>query len=248
MDGRADINASTDSDFARLKGYASEVLTAETAELPLLDQIASLASEIATRCREQSRQRRLAGVTQGAAALFATPTDDLGSRLTDLPLDELTSLEQLLEQASAARSALAEADGALMAAHRRGDFAAMAPLALEADRQKSALAATGAQFASRAGIDATLRSDAPAEPEVLLPAGGATVAAEGLPPAAALPESVADADSGAPEMVADQSAATPDAAVDPLEESERRPSTTERRRLRDLIRQVRPVTEESVLT
>jgi hypothetical protein len=182
-------------------------------------------------------------VVQGAAAMFATTPDDLGARLADLPLDELKNLEQSLDEAAAARRALVEADGALMAAHRSGDFAAMAPLALEADRQKSALAAAAARFASLAGIEATLRTDRLAEPEAL-PAGNAAGASESVAPAAELPEAAADAGTGVREAVADPIAATPE----PLDESERRPSATERRRLRDLIRQVRPVAEQSVLT
>ncbi|HTT79021.1 MAG TPA: hypothetical protein VMF86_05010 [Stellaceae bacterium] len=215
-----DCTSIANDELARLKNLASTLLAGETAELPLLESMASLAGEIAARCRDDARRRSLAVIAEAAAALFAPPIDDPASRLADRSLDELTSLEQLLGAAGTTRQAFAEADQALMAAHERGDFAAMAPLALEADRQKSALAASVAQFASRTGIDASVR-------------------AEPLDMPAAAPEASALLVDTSPPA---QPAASP---AEVQAEAERHPPSPERRRIRDLIRQVRPVADEA---
>jgi hypothetical protein len=239
MDDRANI---ADDELGRLKSLASALLAMETAELPLLESMASLAGDIAARCRDNARRRSLAAIAEAVAALFAPPIDDPAERLAERSLDELTSLEQLLGAAEAARHAFAEADRALMAAHERGDFAAMAPLALEADRQKSALAAACAQFASRSGIDASMRTDPPdmnmpAAPEVAQPA-----AAAGEPrPATADGAAAANPPLGETSAPATPAGSTPDGHT----EAERHPASPERRRIRDLIRQVRPAAEEA---
>ncbi len=240
MDDLANI---ADDKLGRLRSLASELLAAETVELPLLESVASLAGDIAARWRDNARRRSLAAIAEVAAALFAPPLDDPASRLADRPLDELESLEQLLGAAGAARDAFAEADQALMAAHERGDFAAMAPLALEADRQKSALAAAVAQFASRSGIDASLRTepwDTPAAaPAEARPATDAVAADEPLPPT--------DAAAATSAQAGELSSPPPPAGAPPEvhPEAERQSALPERRRIRDLIRQVRPVADEA---
>jgi hypothetical protein len=237
-----DLAIIADDELARLKSLANELLAAETVELPLLEGIALLAGDIAARRRDSARRRLLAAITEAATALFAPAADDATSRLADRPLDELANLEQLLSAALAAHHAFAETDRALMAAHDGGDFAAMAPLALEADRQKSALAAALAQFASRSGIDASLRTDPLKTPAT------APTAARSAADAAAIDEPAtpdADAAMSAPAGAISLTAEPPVSPPDGHPEAERQPATPERRRIRDLIRQVRPVADEA---
>src|SRR5437868_6948975 len=138
-------------ELSELKRLAGEVAAAEMPGLDALDQLASLAAEIAVRSREAVRHQLLERVAQNAPAIFADGSMDLRGRLAQSSLHELSRLEALLDQATAAREALTRADTELMAARERGDYAAMAPLAIEADTRKGALAAAGAEFANRLG-------------------------------------------------------------------------------------------------
>ena len=56
-----------------------------------------------------------------------------------------------MKQAKTVHAALARADTELMAAHGRGDYAAMAPLARQANTNKLALAATAVDLETRLG-------------------------------------------------------------------------------------------------
>ena len=143
------VNTIDPGELAPLKQLASEFLAADAVEIGVLDRIASLATELAVRSREQARVKMIDVVEARALPLLPAAADDLRSRLSPLSLDALSGLAALLKQAVTARAAFEEADSGLMAARRRGDYAAMAPLALEADAQKSALETTTVEFTER---------------------------------------------------------------------------------------------------
>jgi hypothetical protein len=207
-------------DLAPLKTLAGELLAADSVDLGMLDRIGALAADLATRGREQARRQMLDLVEARALPLFAAAGDDLRARLTPLALDELSALAALLDTAVTARAAFEEADSGLMAARRRGDYAAMAPLALEADAQKNALESATTEVAERLGL-------AGAVPE--LPPADEPAAASAAEPEPAEPASAA--------------AASEDGAAAP--EAEGQEALPERRRLRALIRQMRPAAEEA---
>ena len=125
------------AELAPLRRLANEFLAADAVEVGVLDRLASLAGELAAKGREQARQKMVDLVEARALPLLPAAAGDLRARLSPLPLDELAALSTLLEQAVTARAAFEEADSGLMAARRRGDYAAMAPLAIAADAQKT---------------------------------------------------------------------------------------------------------------
>jgi hypothetical protein len=157
-----------------------------------------------------------------------------------------------------------------LAAHGRGDYGAIVPLAREADSQKRAFAAATAEFASRVGYGGSLTAEIappaplPAEVADIAPAAPAAAssadvapelpAAEGPeaatePPAIdADPEPVsaeppvvgAAAPAEEPAVSADPGTPQPVPAPEPGEDS-----PAGRRRIRDLIRQVRSGPEEA---
>ncbi len=234
-----------DSELPKLKSLASELLAAESLDLAVLDQIAALAAEIAARCREETRRQLVELVAKGAQAIFPTAAEDLRSRLAQSSLDELSSLGALLGDAMTARTAFARADSGLMTARDRGDYAAMAPLALEADTQKSALAAAGAEFANRIGLGGALTPDTmPATAaEESARAFAAVEASNAVSPreAPAVPPP-----SGAPEADFLAASSMPeDLAGIPAELDLPPGAPAERRRIRDLIRQIRPTPDEA---
>jgi hypothetical protein len=239
-------NGPTHDEFTRLKDLAGVLLAAETVDLQLLDDIAALAGTVATHYRDAARRRLLDAVSRDAATLFEAAPADLEARLANLPFEELADLERLLAAAATARADLAETDRDLMAAHRRRDFAAMAPLALAADRQNSALSAAGAQFCNRTGIDAALRpvipepaveADQVADDKPIADADPEPEAGDEVEPALRAPDPVNAADlTPVAENACDTGA--------PLKD-ERQPAPVERRRIRDLIRQARPTAEEA---
>jgi hypothetical protein len=216
-------------------------------EVGVLDRIAALAAELAARSREQARVKMVDLVEARALPLLPAAADDLRSRLAPLALDELSALSTMLEQAVIARAAFEEADSGLMAARRRGDYAAMAPLALEADAQKTALENATVGFAERLGLAGVLieHADAAAEPapETAAPAAASEPAAaiEATPAGYVTEEAVVEppVDAVAPESAGSES------APDGSEQAEAQP---ERRRLRALIRQMRPSSDEAPAT
>lgn len=245
-----------DSELPQLKTLASELLAAESPELDVLEQLAAVAAGVAARWREAARRRQLEQVGHAARQMFPAAREEFSLRLAQAPAEELSAIAALLEAAMAARTAFVAADAALMAARARGDYAAMAPLALEADGHKNALAAATAEIGQRLGLDAATLvpgSAAPLVDAAGAEAGTTTVddpaadAGEGEPLLATevpaddiefeLPE-----DAPHPAPVAPEDAAG--AEIDPallLHADE----VSERRRLRALIRQMRPAAEEA---
>src|SRR5436190_5270409 len=126
------VNTVDPSELTPLRQLATEFLAADAVEVGLLDRIASLATELAGRSREQARQKLVDLVEARALPLLPAAAEDLRSRLGPLSVDELSGLSAMLERAVTARAAFEEADSGLMAARRRGDYAAMAPLAMQA--------------------------------------------------------------------------------------------------------------------
>jgi hypothetical protein len=241
------VNTIDPGELAPLRQLASEFLAADPVEIGVLDRLASLAAEQAARGREQSRLKMVDLVVARALPLLPGAANDLRSRLDPLALDELSALATMLEQAVTARAAFEKADTGLMAARRRGDYAAMAPLAIEADTQKTALESATVGFAERLGLADLLmeHTDAADEP------------APEPQPMAAAPEPEPEPDAPAePPLAADQVSedAAAEALIEPAaaegapEEAEPTEAQPERRRLRALIRQMRPASDEAPAT
>ena len=218
-------NNVTDSDLPRLKQLASDLLAVDAPELAVLDQIAALAAEIAGRGREAVRRRLLDRVIENAQAIFAASPGDLRSRLEQSPLDALSDFGSMLDGALSAGTAFLQADAALLAARERGDYAAMAPLAMEADATRKTLAHASADFAKRLGLDE------PLTPEAL--------AAQ--PPAAP----VVDVPASEEPLPTEAGVLSGEGAVVEMEPGQSAEAQPERRRLRALIRQMRPLSEAS---
>jgi hypothetical protein len=240
------VNTVDPDELAPLRQLASEFLAADAVEVGVLDRIASLATELAARSREQSRLKMVDLVEARALPLLPVAANDLRTRLDPMSLAELSALAAMLEQAVTARAAFEEADSGLMAARRRGDYAAMAPLAIEADTQKTALESATVGFAERLGLAGFLieHADAAEEaaPEPVLEAAPPETASE--PDTSVEPPPAAD--SVAAQAVAEAPMEpAPEGAPDELEPAEAQP---ERRRLRALIRQMRPPSDEAPAT
>jgi hypothetical protein len=256
----------TDSELPKLKRLAGDLLAAEAPDPAVLDEISALAATVATQLREHARRELARLVADAVPAVFPNPPEGLLAQLAQTAQGELSSLGALLEDAGKARAAFAEADAGLLAAHGRGDYSAMVPLAREAENQKRAFAAATAEFASRVGYGGSLTAEITAPPP---PAanGGETAAPEAAdvpappaePPIAAEPDAAA-ADAAVPEPAApeeampepasaaaapseDAAAPEPEAGAPQPEPSEESPAG--RRRIRDLIRQVRSGPEEA---
>jgi hypothetical protein len=244
------LNTVDPGELAPLRQLASEFLAADAVEVGVLDRIASLASELAARGREQARLKMVDLVEARALPLLPAAADDLRSRLGPLSLDELSGLATLLEQAVTARAAFEEADSGLMAARRRGDYAAMAPLAMEADAQKTALENATIGFAERLGLGGVLLEEASAaQTPAAEPNPEPAVSEVASEPAAAAEEPLPEAptDYVTAEVAAEapvEAAASEIPSADP-EPAEAQP---ERRRLRALIRQMRPNSDEAPAT
>lgn len=230
------------SELAPLRALAGEFLAADPVEIGVLDRIASLAAELAARCREQARLQMLDLVEARALPLLPAAADDLRPRLAPLPIDELSALAGLLDRAVTARAAFEEADSGLMAARRRGDYAAMAPLALEADAQKSALETATAEFVQRLGLEGVLLAE-PDEPEEAAVAAAASQE-PASPAVAAGPAVPPPSEAAVGEEMVEPAAGEPDAPPTAPTEAEPAEAQPERRRLRALIRQMRPASEE----
>ncbi|HKS89417.1 MAG TPA: hypothetical protein VJR70_08260 [Stellaceae bacterium] len=230
-----------DSELPTLKRLASEIAGAEAPELGALEQIAALAAEIAARFRETARRELVEQLMAGVPALFPAAGEEWQAQLASAAVDDLTSLAALLGDAETVRTAFAQLDAQLMAARERGDYAAMAPLAIEADAKKSAFAAVSGEAASRLGIDAaTAALVMPAAPEA--PAAAAEPASEFAAAIAATEPEMPVAN--AEDVFA--SIAPPEPPASNLVELGMRPTTqAERRRIRDLIRQVRATPEDA---
>lgn len=207
----------TDSELPRLKRLAGEVAAAESPDIVALEELATLAGEIAKRARDLARQQLLDLVVQGAQMVFPRADEDLRARVAQSSVEDLARLGALLDDAGTARAGFVHADAGLMAARGRGDYAAMAPLAVEADTHKKAFATAGAAFADLVGLAGSLVADV------------TDVSA------AAAPAVVADADGAAPDS----------GDVPPLDLDVPADSQPERRRIRDLIRQIRPAPDEA---
>jgi hypothetical protein len=249
------VNTVDPGELAPLRQLASEFLAADAVEVGVLERLASLATELAAKSREQARLKLVDLVEARALPLLPAAADGLRSRLSPLSLDELSGLSALLERAVTARAAFEEADSGLMAARRRGDYAAMAPLALEADAQKTALENATIGFAERLGLGSVLEEQAPAvdarpaEPDpqpVVAEAVGDPAAAEGPPLEASADDTAPAAAAEAPVDLAARVEVEP--AENPSPESEPAEAQPERRRLRALIRQMRPTSDEAPAT
>lgn len=237
-----------DAELPDLKGLASELLAAEAPAAALLDQIASLAATIAARTREEARRQLLDGVAAAASAIFPAAVNDLQPRLAQASLDELSNLKGLLDRATDALAAFERADAGLMAARDRGDYAAMAPLALEAGTQKGVLDAARAEIARQLEIDTTaMHAPAAAAPEeTVAPVAASSVramASEPSPSFAGEGEIVA---LSSPSDTPTRAAVTGGLPADHIEEPQpdAPESQVERRRLRGLIRQMRGTMDE----
>jgi hypothetical protein len=222
-----------DSELPRLKQLAGDLLAIESPEVGVLDQIALLAAAIASRSREAARQLLLDDLTLSAQGIFPAAAADVRSRLAQAAFDDLAELGGLLDRAVAAAAAFRQADSGLMAAREKGDYAAMAPLAIEADSQKKALATASGEFADRLGLG-PVRTDETLMPEPEPPAASASPAMPEPTPVAAAPLSLAGADTAADALMAEPPAGEP---VE-LERSAEAPP--ERGWRRALIRQMRP--------
>jgi len=239
-------------ELTELKRLAGQVAAADLPDVAALDQIALLAADIAGRFREAARRELLEQLTKNTPEIFPDCAKDLPARLTEASLAELSRLEGLLDQAKAAHEALTRADAELMAARERGDYAAMAPLALEADTNKVALAVAGGEFEKQLG--SVVAVPAAAEPETVT-TPEAVEAAAASPEPAPSGDAVSAADSGddeadATEADSAEASAEPEPAVvetgSNLVELGVHPVTRgERRRIRDLIRQVRTLPDEA---
>lgn len=237
------VNTVDPGELAPLRQLASEFLAADAVEIGVLDRIASLATELAARSREQSRLKMVDLVEARALPLLPAAANDLRSRLDPMSLAELSALAAMLEQAVTARAAFEEADSGLMAARRRGDYAAMAPLAIEADAQKTALESATVGFAERLGLAEILieHADAAGDP------APEPVPEAAAPGAASEPDAAVEPPPAADYVAADVAAEppmepAPEGAPDEPEPAEAQP---ERRRLRALIRQMRPTSDEA---
>ena len=241
------VNTVDPGELAPLRQLASEFLAADAVEIGVLDRLASMATELAARGREQSRLKMVDLVEARALPLLPAAANELRSRLNPLALDELSALATMLEQAVTARAAFEEADSGLMAARRRGDYAAMAPLAMEADTQTTALESATVGFAERLGLadfliehaDAAEESAPESEPVAAAPEPATEPDAPVEPPPAADQVSVETAAEAPIEP------ASTEGAPDETEPTEAQP---ERRRLRALIRQMRPASDEAPAT
>jgi hypothetical protein len=234
------VNTVDPGELAPLRQLAGEFLAADAVELGVLDRLASMAAELDAKSREQARQKMADLVEARALPLMPAAAGDLRSRLAPLSLDELSGLASLLEQAVIARAAFEEADSGLMAARRRGDYAAMAPLAMEADAQKTALENATVGFAERLGITGVLleqpSADGASAPDPEPPAATAEASGE--------PAGMAEDLPAATEYSTAEAAAAPE---NPSAEPEA-DAQPERRRLRALIRQMRPTSDEAPAT
>ena len=241
------VNTVDPAELTPLRQLAGELLSADAVEIGVLDRLASLAAELAARSREQARLKMVDLVEARALPLLPAAADDLRSRLVPLSLGELSGLATLLEQAVTARAAFEEADSGLMAARRRGDYAAMAPLAIEADAQKTALESATVGFAERLGLSSVLPEEAPAaeapeaEPAAPEAASAAPAPVEPPPPASAPTDYVSPDVAGEAPI----EATTTENLSSDAEATEPQP---ERRRLRALIRQMRPASDEAPAT
>jgi hypothetical protein len=251
-----------DSELPKLKKLAGDLLAAQAPDPAVLDEISALAATVATQLREHARQELARLVAEAVPAIFPTPPEGLLAQLTQTAQGELSSLGALLEDAGKARAAFAEADAGLLAAHGRGDYSEMVPLAREAENQKRAFAAATAEFASRVGYGGSLTAEiaAPAPPAASGDETSAPVPApaDEVPPeapVAAAPEDAAVPEAAAPEEAAPEPASAeaapseeapapePEAGTAQPEPAEESPAG--RRRIRDLIRQVRSGPEEA---
>jgi len=167
-----------DGELPKLKQLASELLGADTAELALLDEIASVAAGIAARCRDEARQHLVEQVAEGAQAILPRAIDDLRSRLAQSSLEELAILAGVLDKAGSVCAAFEHTDSNLMAARERGDYAAIAPLALEAESEENALATAIVEFANRIGFQ---RAEQPAQAVSAPPEPAAAPSSHGFP-------------------------------------------------------------------
>jgi hypothetical protein len=237
------VNTVDPADLAPLRHLLNDFLAADAVEIGVLDRIASLATELAARSREQARLKMVDLVEARALPLLPAAADDLRSRLGPLPLDELSGLAALLETAVTARVKFEEADSGLMTARRRGEYAAMAPLALEADAQKTALENATVGFAERLGLAGVLlEQSSDADAPVAEPAAAAAV------PEAASDPLVSTEPPRPVEYATAEAAAEPPAPANPSADAEPGEAQPERRRLRALIRQMRPTLDEAPAT
>jgi hypothetical protein len=236
-----------DSELPTLRRLAGELAAAGSITPATLDEIAALAAAIAGRWREGERQRLHEEVATAALAIYPEAAEKLQPRLADASLDELSGFAVLLDKAAAARTAFARADADLMSARTKGDYASMAPLAIEADTQKTAFAGASGEFAERIGLGAGLTADISLAPPVAAPAttAPASAAVDVEPPAA--PAAPAEIAVAAPRS--EEEAVEPATPEEPsgnlLATAAQAPSQSERRRIRDLIRQVRTTPDEA---
>jgi hypothetical protein len=244
-----------DGGLPKLKELASALLAAGAPEPVLLDQMALLAATIATHRREEVRQQLLDGVAGRVKGIFPAATEEQLSGLAASSVDELSSLGALLDGADEARTALDRADSGILAAHAKGDYAAMASLALEADAHKRALAAASAAVASRVGLDVPSASEAVAIAAIEQPAAESQTVGDWIEPAPADAavtafDRVMEAEifpiSPPPAEPAASAVAASLIADDPVERKPDSPEPqAERRRLRGLIRQMRATMDEA---
>ena len=132
-----------------------------------------------------------------------------------------------------------------MAARRRGDYAAMAPLAIEADAQKTTLENATVGFAERLGLTGALLAEDPVDGSpATTPAPEPTSTEMTSDPAITVEEPPSSTDYVAAELTA-ETQMIPEKSMADAELAEAQP---ERRRLRALIRQMRPTSDEAPAT
>jgi hypothetical protein len=234
-----------DGGLPTLKDLASALLVTDAPEPDLLDRMAALAGAVAAHRREELRQQMLGGLADRIRALLPSAAGDVTARLIEASPNTLSALGSLLDSADSAQASLEKTDADIVTAHGKGDYAAMAALALEADSQKQALASVAGEIESHI---------------VVAPEPAAVTAAEPFSNGAAQewPEQSADPASPAESAATVEAfpmtpppvgsidsplAAVPAASMDAT--ADQPTAHSERRRLRGLIRQMRATMDEA---
>jgi hypothetical protein len=247
MDGG---NGVAERDLAKLKSLASGLLGTEAPDPAVLDEVAALAAAVASYRREQSRLELLGQVLESARAIFPKAGDELRSHLAPSAPAELADLLAALGGATEARTAFARADAELMTARDRGDYGAMVPFVLEAESRKKAFDAATAEFVSRIGFGGRLMTEIGGAASVAVAPENRAAPPNQPDPPPPPPASPAGPPSDAagddpPDAAAAPAHAFEEAPAEPVHDPAMPPeSPAGRRRIRDLIRQVRTTPDE----
>ena len=232
-----------DGGLPTLKDLASALLVTDAPEPDLLDRMAALAGAVAAHRREELRQQMLGGLADRIRALLPSAAGDVTARLIEASPNTLSALGSLLDSADSAQASLEKTDADIVTAHGKGDYAAMAALALEADSQKQALASVAGEIESHIAPE-------PAAVTAVEPFSNG--AAQEWPEQSADPASPAESAATVEAFpmtpppvgsIDSPLAAVPAASMDAT--ADQPTAHSERRRLRGLIRQMRATMDEA---